>query len=104
MRVHTATTPLPATTVLGRNPTPSTSGYNALPKEKYGDENAGNGGQTSPLPTHMSKAGFSALGATNRDGNPTNKEHHGQLSVKNGKRGACEQKAATVLPNRTAAA
>ena len=28
--------------------------------------------------------------------------HHG--SVKNGKRGACEQKAATVLPNRTAAA
>ena len=24
--------------------------------------------------------------------------------VKNGKRGACEQKAATVLPNRTAAA
>ena len=25
-------------------------------------------------------------------------------SVKNGKRGACEQKAATVLPNRTAAA
>ena len=26
--------------------------------------------------------------------------HH----VKNGKRGACEQKAATVLPNRTAAA
>ena len=25
-------------------------------------------------------------------------------NVKNGKRGACEQKAATVLPNRTAAA
>ena len=25
-------------------------------------------------------------------------------TVKNGKRGACEQKAATVLPNRTAAA
>ena len=25
MRVHTATTPLPATTALGRNPTPSTS-------------------------------------------------------------------------------
>ena len=43
MRVHTATTPLPATTALGRN----------------------------------GKAGFSPLVATNRDGNSTNREHHG---------------------------
>ena len=27
---------------------------NALPKEKYGDENAGNGGQACPFPTHGS--------------------------------------------------
>ena len=26
--------------------------YNALPGEKYGDENAGNGGQACPPPTH----------------------------------------------------
>ena len=26
--------------------------YIALPKEKYGDEDAGNGGQACPLPTH----------------------------------------------------
>ena len=26
--------------------------YNALPKEKYGDENAGNGRRACPLPTH----------------------------------------------------
>ena len=47
MRVRTATTPLPATTALGRN----------------------------------RKAGFSPLVATDRDGNPTNREHHGQLSL-----------------------
>ena len=47
MRVHTATTPLPATTALGQN----------------------------------RKASFSPLGATNRDGNPTKREHHGQLPL-----------------------
>ena len=38
--------------------------------------------------SHVETIGFDAIG-----------QH-----VKNGKRGACEQKAATVLPNRTAAA
>ena len=33
MRVHTATTPLPATTALGRNPTPSTSTTTLCPKK-----------------------------------------------------------------------
>ena len=40
----------------------------------------------TPLPATTAlgrnrKAGFSPLGATNRDGNPTNREHHGQLSL-----------------------
>ena len=30
---------------------------------------------------HTGKASYSPLGATNRDGNPTNREHHGQLSL-----------------------
>ena len=36
MRVQTATTPLPATTVLGRNPTPSTSATTLYPKKNMG--------------------------------------------------------------------
>ena len=30
---------------------------------------------------HMGEASCSPLGATNRDGNPTNRENHGQLSL-----------------------
>ena len=36
MRVHTATTPLPATTALGRNPAPSTSTTTLCPKKNMG--------------------------------------------------------------------
>ena len=80
MRVHTATTPPPATTTLGRNPTPSTSTKTLYPKKNMGTKTREIVDRLVPFQL-MGKAGFSSLGAINRDGNPTNSEHHGQLSL-----------------------
>ena len=80
MRVRTATTPLPATTALGRNPTPSISTTMLCPKKNMGMKTREMVDRFVPF-QHIGKAGFSPLGATNRDGNPTNREHHGHLSL-----------------------
>ena len=78
MRVHTATTPLPAMTTLGRNPTPSRSTATLCPNKNMGTKTREMVDRLVAF-QHMGKAGFSPLGATNRDGNPTNSEHHGRL-------------------------
>ena len=77
MRVHTATTPLPATTALGRNPTPSASTATLCSTKIMGTKTREMVDRLVPF-QHMGKAGFSPLCATNRDGNPTNREHHSQ--------------------------
>ena len=71
MRVHTATTPLPATTTLGRNPTPSTSTTTLCPNKNIGTKTQEMVDRLVPF-QHIGKAGFSPLCATNRDENPTN--------------------------------
>ena len=80
MRVHIATTPFPATTALGRNPTPSTSTTMLRPNKNMGTKTREMVDRLVPL-QHMGKASCSPLGATNRDGNPTNREHDGRLSL-----------------------
>ena len=78
MRVHTATTPLPTTTVLGRNPTPSTSTTTLCPKKNMGTKMREMVDRLVTL-QHMGKTRCSPVGATHRDGNPTNRQHDGQL-------------------------
>ena len=80
MRVHTALTPLPTTTALGRNPTPSTSTTTLFPWKNIGTKTREIVDRLVPL-QYIGKASCSPLGATNRDGNPTNREHHGRLSL-----------------------
>ena len=80
MRVHTATTPLPARIALGRNLTPSTSTTTLCPKKNMWTKMREMVDRLVPF-QNIGKAGFSPLGATNRDGNVTNREHHGQLSL-----------------------
>ena len=58
MRMHTATTPLPATTALGRNPTPSTSTTMLCPKKNTGTKTREMVDRLVPF-QHMGKAGIS---------------------------------------------
>ena len=79
--MHTATTPLPTIKALGRNHlTPSTSTTTLCPEKIMGPKTRKMVDRLVPL-HHTGKASCSPLGATNRDGNPTNREHHGQLSL-----------------------
>ena len=72
MRVQTATTPLPTKTALGRNLTPSTSTTTLCAGKNMGPKTREMVDRLVPL-QHTGKAGCSPLGATNRDGNPTNR-------------------------------
>ena len=65
IRLHTATTPLPATTAPGRNPTPSTLTTTLCPKKNMGTKTREMVDRLVPF-QHMGKAGFSPLGATNK--------------------------------------
>ena len=79
MRVHPNTTSLPTTTALGRNPTPSTSTTTLCSEKNMGAKTREMVDKLVPLQhTMMSKASCSPLGATNRDRNPRNREHHGR--------------------------
>ena len=81
MRMHTATT-LPLTMkALSRNLIPSTSNTTFCPEKSAGPKTREMVDRLVPL-QHTGKASCSPLGAKNRDGNPTNWEHHGQLSLK----------------------
>ena len=77
--MHTATTPLPATTALGRNPTPSTSTTTLCPEKNMRPKTRKMVDRLVPL-QHTGKASCSPLGASNRDGNPTNRENNDHLS------------------------
>ena len=78
--MHPATTPLSTTTALGRNTTPSTSTTTLYPDKNMGTKTLEMVDRLVPL-QHMGKTSLSPLSATNREGGPTNREHHARLSL-----------------------
>ena len=78
--MHPATIPLSTTTALGRNTTPSTSTTTLYPDKNMGTKTLEMVDRLVPL-QHMGKTSLSLLSATNREGGPTNREHHARLSL-----------------------
>ena len=82
MRMHMATILIPTTKALAQNLTSSTPTINTTlcPEKNMEPKTRQMVDRLVPL-QHTGKASCSPLGATNRDGNPTNREHHSQLSL-----------------------
>ena len=80
MRVHPDTALIPTTTTLSLSPTPSISTTMLCPEKNMREKTREMVGRLVHL-QHMGKTSYSPLGASNRDGNLTNRVDHGRFSL-----------------------
>ena len=76
--MHPATTPIHATTALGRNATPSTATTTLCHEDVMGMTTRDVVDRLVSL-QHMGKASRSPLGATSQEKNPLSRENHDRL-------------------------